>query len=117
MIEQVVEFHTSQRCRGLESATTGRYGKPDKDRPILRREQFVRPTDRGAKCLEAIRKVARGAPQHLEPPIEQPVQGGRRENPQASRRQLQRQRQPVEASADLGEVSRVLGRNGEPWIV
>ena len=54
-------------------------------------------------------KIPRVAPQHVETLVEPREQCARRKESRARRRELDRQRHPIEAPADTGDGRRVLG--------
>ena len=87
--------------------------RPREELPVLRAEQVVAPVDRRAERLLARRLVARPAGEQLEAPLEPGEQRLRREQLRARGRELDRERQAVEADADLGDRGRVRGRHGE----
>ncbi len=64
-------------------------------------EELVAPFDRGPHRLLAERQVAGAAAEHRQPALEPPEERLRREQVEAGRRQLDRQREAVEAPADL----------------
>ncbi len=68
-----------------------------------RLEQLVAPADRRAQGSLPFRKVASALGRELEPVVERLDQLGRRQVGRAGGDELDRERQPVEATADLGD--------------
>ena len=66
-------------------------------------EHLPGPLERRAQRALALRQVARAAAQQLEPALEALEQRRQRQQPRAVGGQLDRQRQPVQARADLGD--------------
>ena len=78
--------------------------------PLGRVEHLPRPLQRRAQRALALRQVARAAAQQLQPALEALQQRRQRQQPRAVGGELDRQRQPVQARADLGDDVVVLGR-------
>ena len=79
------------------------------EQPLLRFvEQVVAPGDRAPQRLLAFGQIARAAGQDLQPALESSQHRRGRQRLDARRRQLEGQRQPVEAVADLGNGPRIL---------
>jgi hypothetical protein len=79
-------------------------------------EEADAPVDRLAKRLLSRGEVARAGGENAEPSIETFEQRLGRQRPDARRRQLDRERQPVDASTDLPNLRLVLGPELEPRI-
>ena len=77
-------------------------------------EEIVAPRDRVAQCLLPLRQVARPAREQGQPEIQPVEQRLRREQLDPGRRQLDRQRQPVEPLADLRHRGLVRRRSSKP---
>ena len=98
---------------GVERAAAGEDGEAREERLLVRAEQVVAPVDRRAERLLAGGQVARAAGEEVEALLEPREQRLRREQLRARGRELDRERQPVEADADLGDRGRVRVREGE----
>ncbi len=101
------------RLGRLQGEAADEDGQPAEQRPLLAGQQVVAPGDRVAQGPLPRRGVAR-APRQQGQAVRQPGQQGRRsEHLGAGRRQLDRQRQAVEGTADPGDRRRVLGGEGK----
>ena len=80
---------------------------------ILRFEQVVAPVDGTAQRPLPLRQVARARRQQAQPVAQPLCHRGRREQPDPGRRELDRQRQAVEAADDLGHRLPVRRREHE----
>ena len=84
------------------------------EQPLLRFvEQVVAPGDRAAQRLLAFGQIARAAGEDLQAALQSSQHRRGRQRLDARRRQLDGQRQPVEAIADLGNRARVLAGQRE----
>ena len=79
-------------------------------------EQVVAPGDRAAERLLSLRQVPRPARQRGEVVVEARVDLVRRQQLDPGRRELDRQRHPVEARGDPGDRRRVRVRDREPRL-
>ena len=92
----------------IQRETAVEHGQPAEDGPLGRLEHVVAPVQRRAQRLVPARRGARPADQHRED-VAQPLgelRGGK--HPHPGRRQLDRQRQPVEPLADRQDLGGVL---------
>ena len=76
-------------------------------------QQIPAPGDRAAKGALSLRQITSGRGEHVEALAELRQHRLRREHLDARRRELDRERQPVEPVTDLGDGARVLGRHAE----
>ncbi len=88
---------------GVEVAPAGEDGQPFEHALLVFEEQLVAPVDDSAECLLAGQGSARSTGQQAEPVVEPSGDLCDRERSGASRRQFDRQRQPVELGADVGD--------------
>src|SRR5919201_172396 len=107
-----VELGARDRLGGAQRAAAGEHGETGKEPPLFLVEQLVRPLDRGAQGLLPGLRVA-AAPEQVEALL-QPLQDlGRGEHARARRGQLDRERQAVQAPAELRNlVARLELRSG-----
>ena len=84
-----------------ERESAGEAGQPAEDRALGLGEQVVAPVEGRAQGLMAARRAAGSPGKDGEDVVEPLRQLGGRQNPHPRRRQLYRQRQPVQAAADL----------------
>ena len=103
----------ADRLCGLQRAAAREDGELREELTILRSEQVVAPVDRRAESLLPRRLVARAAREQLEAALQPGEQRLRREQLRPRGRQLDRQRQTVEADADLRDRRRVRRGDGE----
>ena len=87
-------------------AAAGEHREPFEDALLVVEQELVAPIDDGTQRLLSGQGRARPARQQAEPIVEPRGDLGERERPGTGRRQLDRQRQPVEPSADLGDDTR-----------
>ena len=93
-------FAVADRLRCLQRGAALEDRQPAEQPPLGRLERLPGPLERRAQRALARRQVARAAGQQLEPVLEALQQRRQRQQPGAVGRQLDRQRQPVEARAD-----------------
>ena len=86
-------------CRG-ERKAAGEHGEPCEQVFAPRVEQVVAPLDRGAQRALALGRVARTTCQQRESRVEALEQELGSEEPRPRRRELDRERKPVQAAAD-----------------
>ena len=98
--------HAADHLRVLERPAADEDREPREQPLLVLGEQRVAPVDRRAQRLLARRRVARAAAEHVEA-AEAREQRVRREELRPRRRELDREREPVEARADLGDGGRV----------
>ena len=103
--------HTAVADFRLEPADEDR--DPREERLLDRVEEVVAPVDRAAQRLLAGRQVARPAGQDREALPQPREEGLRREQLDPGGCQLDREREPIEARAQLGHRGRVLVRHRE----
>ena len=99
---ECVEVGVADGLRRLHRKASREDGKPTEDLLLLRIEQVVAPRDRGAQRSLPVRCVAGAAGEQRQPPVEPGQQLVRLEERDPGRRELDRERQPVQSSADLG---------------
>ena len=99
----------AHRLGRRQVATAGEHRQPLEDALLVVEEQLVAPVDDGAQRLLARQRRARPAGEQAEPIVEPGGDLRDRERPGAGGRQLDGERQPVEAGADVGD-HRVRGR-------
>ena len=97
----------------IETEASGEDAQACEHRLLLRVEQVEAPVERRAQRLLALGPVARAAAEELEPLPEAREQRLRRQQLDAGRGELDRERQPVEPHAELRDRRRVLVRHGE----
>ncbi len=95
----------TDRLGGLQGAAP-EDGQPPEQRLLVRRQQVVAPGDGVAQGPLAGRQVARAAGQQRQPALHPLEHRPRRQRPDAGGGQLDRQRQPVQPLADLGDGRR-----------
>jgi hypothetical protein len=103
--------------RGVGGEAGGEDRQRPHRRPPGRLQQVPAPVDHPAQGLVALGGVARAAPEQAEAVLQAPGDLGDRHHPDPRRRQLHRQRQPVQVTADLlhhlgGQVDPGAGRPG-----
>ena len=96
------EIRVADRLRGLERAAAGKDSELCEHRALGVVEQVVAPSDRRRQRPLAGRRVAWAGAEQLRLPLYPLVHLGGRQQPRSRRRQLDRQRQSVEAPADAG---------------
>ena len=101
--------HPADRLRGLQGAAADEGPEAPEDRLLRGAEQVVAPGDRVAHRPVARRRVALPAGELGQPLVQPGQQRGGGEERAARRRQLDRQGQPVQPPADLGDGRRVVG--------
>ena len=107
----------ADRRRGIDGQTAAEHGEAFEEEALPFVEQVIRPSDRVAQLavMEWRRRVDRVVGrQELEPLIETPLQLIEAERARPGRRQLDRERQPVEPGAQGGDP-RAIGRGGRRW--
>ena len=102
-----VEARVAHRLGRLGATAAGEDGEPREDRPLVRVEQLVTPVDRRPQRLLALREVARAADEDAQPSLQPGAKRLGREHARPRGRELERQRQPVERDADLGDLALV----------
>ena len=85
---------------------------------LPRFEEFITPVDRGHERAVTGHRVAAACPQQVEvesrpQPLDQLF---RLEYPGARRDQFDRERDPVQMPADVGDGGRVVSGQGERWV-
>ena len=98
---------------GVERAAAVEDGEAREERLLVGAEQVVAPVDRRAERLLARGQVAWAAGEEVEALLEPGEQRLRREQLRAGGGELDREREAVEADADLGDRGRVRVRDGE----
>jgi len=98
---------------GLERAAAYEDGELYEERLLVRPEQAVAPVDRRAKRLLSRRQIARAAGEELEALLQPGEQRPRGEELRPGGGELDREREPVETDADLGNRRRVRVRDRE----
>ena len=86
-----------------ERATAGEHRQPPEQALLLLVEQRVAPLDRRAQRLLPPRRVARARGEQVERMLEPLEQRLRSQEPEPRSGELERERQPVETPADLGD--------------
>ena len=99
--------------RGLQGEAAGKDRQAPEHRSLIRVEEVIAPGDRVAQRLVPGRRFAGAAHQQRQPRIQTRQERLRGEHLAARRRQLDRQRQPVEAAAELRDGARVLVCQGK----
>ena len=99
--------------RGIEIKATQKRRQPAKHDPLGLGQQRMRPIDRGPQGLLAAHRGT-GTPGQQPEPVAQTIKNlGRRQRPHPRRRQLDRQRHPIQAGADLGHRPGILISDGK----
>ncbi len=111
--DRVVPGHGRRRL-GIEPA--GEDPQAPEERLLVRRQQVVGPGDGVAHRPMPVGPVALAAGEEAEALAQQGAQRRDREDPQPGRRQLDRQRQPVQPRAHLGHRPRVAVGEGEAVV-
>ena len=120
-VEQVVErgHHVDVAGDGLERlerrAAAERTERPEHP-PRVVVEQLDAPVERRAERALPLRQVARASGKEREPLAEALRSALGPERPRAGRRELEREREPVQRAADARHGGGVLVRDGEPRI-
>ncbi len=104
---------TADGLGGGERAAAGEDGEAREECLLVRAEQVVAPVDRRAERLLARGHVPWAAGEEVEALLEPGEQRLRREQLGARGRELDRERESVEADADLGDRGRVRVGDGE----
>jgi hypothetical protein len=99
--------------RGREGAAAGADRQPAEEGPLLSAQQIVAPADGVAQRPLPRRQVAGTTGQYPQPVSQALQEDGGREELDAGGGQLDRERQPVEPPADLGDRRRRLVGDGE----
>ena len=113
-VEGIAALAAADALDLVEPRTADEHREASEELAVGLLEHVVAPRDRAAQGLLPSRKVARARRQQPEP-IAQPAEhrlGS--QDPDPRRGELDRQRQAVEADADLGDRRRVLVRDLEP---
>ena len=116
LIEDLEMFDVTargDRPRGVEVEATHKHRQPAKQHPLGVGQQRMRPVHRGAQGLLAAHRGARTAGQQPEPVMQAVEDLGQRQRAHPRRRQLDRQRQTIQARADLGHRGGVVAADGE----
>ena len=100
-----VDVGAADRLGRLERAAAGEHGEAREQVLLGRREQVVAPRDRRAQRPLPLGRRPRAAGEQGQPLLEPFEQGRRREHLHARGSQLDRERQAVEAPADLGDLA------------
>ncbi len=122
-VEQGFE-HVDNRCAqwiahgfgGFQVAASSKDPQPTEDYPLLGAQQIMAPRQRGAQGLVALRVVAASTLQYVETRLESGQHRLRWQRPYPRRGELERQRQPVETSTQLGHRRRIFGRQLKHWL-
>ncbi len=102
----------AHRLGGLEGAGAGEHREAAEQALLGVAQQLVAPVDRLAQRLLPHRQVGAAAGEQGQPPFEAAEHLRRREDADPRRRQLDGERQPVEAGADLRDRGRRCRRSG-----
>ena len=104
-----VERRVADRLGRLQRAAAGEHGQARQQPARVLVEQLVAPVDRATECPLVRGEIARSAGQERQP-LSQPLQHRlRRQDADARRSQLDRERQTVEAHTNLRDRGRVVG--------
>src|SRR5262249_43038434 len=107
-----VQGRAADRLGRLERERAREDRQPHEQELLLLVQQLIAPVQYGPQCLLPGRSVARAARQQLEPML-QPVEDLRRaQHVRARRRQLDRERQAIEPTAELAD--RLVGHERRP---
>ena len=87
--------------RQTEVERTREHTEPPEERMLAGRQRARRPLDGGA---HRVTRAAGAMPEHVQPFVHHLQQVSRRQRPRAGRSQLDRQRQPIQPPAQLGNV-------------
>ena len=112
-----VDAGAGDRLRRLHRRAPGEYGEAREAVPFLRAQQLVAPVDGCAQRPVAGRRVARRSARRAHRGVEALGDLGGREQPAARGGQLDRERQPVDPPADLGDRSGVVVVEAEAGVV
>ena len=102
----------ADRLGGLDRPTADEDRQPSEEGALIGVQQPVTPVHSGPKCALPLGQVGVVAAQ-IEPVAEPLQQHRRRQHPGPGSHQLDRQRNAVEAAADLGHSRGVLSRQRE----
>ncbi len=100
-----VDVGAADLLGGLERAAAGEDGQPGEDVLLARRQQVMAPGDRRAQRALPLRRRARAPREQRQPLFESLEQDGRRESLHTSSGEFDRERQAIEAPADLGDLA------------
>jgi hypothetical protein len=107
----------TKRCgqclRGTDREAAGEDRESAENGLLRGAEECVTPPDHLAKGPVALGKITRVAPQHVEVLVEPRQQRARWKKASACRRELDRQRHPIEAPTDASDGRRVLDAERE----
>ena len=103
----------ADRLGRLDVEAAGERGQPPQEPPLALAQQVVAPGDRAAQRLLALGQVARSRGQHAELLLEAAQDRVGRQELRPGRRQLDRERHPVEPGADRGDGRGVVVRDLE----
>ncbi len=98
---QQIEFRVADRLHCVEAAAVDEHGQASKQASLVLVEQVVAPGDRRSEGLLALLEITSAAGQHAQPLVQAAEQGLRREHNDSRGRELEREREPIDASADL----------------
>ncbi len=107
-LEHVEPVLAADRLGRLERPAAREDGEPGEERALVLAQQAVAPLERRAQRPLPAREVLRAADEKVERPVETPAHRLRRQELRARRGQLDRERQPVEPRAHLGDRGGVL---------
>ena len=101
-------------CVEIEAA--GEHTRSREQQLLLVIEQLIRPCHCGPQCLMTLEAAATRPPKQLEAVVEPRQQIGRTERTDPGRGQFDRQRDPVQTTADLADRRAVLGREHQRLV-
>jgi hypothetical protein len=105
--------HRGDDLRGLECESTGEDAQTSEEELLRRIEQIVGPVDECAQRLLPWHRIAISARKELEPVVEPVADLLDAQNTDASRSELECERDAVESSTDLAHLRRVVIGQGE----
>ena len=111
-----VEIGAADLVGGSERGTRRQRREAAEHALLARRKQVDAPANRLAQRLLARGQVARPAGEQRQPVVQSLAQHARRECAHARGCELDRERQAVDAAADLADVVLVLVRELERWV-
>jgi hypothetical protein len=106
----------ADRLGGLQGAAAREHRQPAQQSLLGLGEQLEGPVDRGPQRLVTCHRAPPATREHRETPVQAAGQLGRGHRGHPRRRQLDRQRHPIQALDHCGDRRRVLGGHLEPGL-
>ena len=108
-----VQVRGADLLRGFERGATGKDGKPGEHGALGRCQEPDAPIERLSERLLSRRKIARATGEDGKPVAQPLTQRRQRQGAHAARGQLNRQREPIDSCADVGDRGLILRSQAE----